>query len=61
LCYYEGLSNREAAETLGVGVKALESLLMRAKAALRHELTHRGFLASAEAQHDTKEGKAHAG
>ena len=35
LCFYEGLSNREAAEIMGVSVKALESLLMRAKAALR--------------------------
>ncbi|MCC6597270.1 MAG: sigma-70 family RNA polymerase sigma factor [Alphaproteobacteria bacterium] len=38
LCFYEGLSNKEAAEVLGVGVKALESLLMRAKAALRTAL-----------------------
>jgi len=35
LCFYEGLSNKEAAEILGVGVKALESLLMRAKNALK--------------------------
>ena len=35
LCFYEGLSNKEAAEILGVQVKALESLLMRAKAGLR--------------------------
>ncbi len=35
LCFYEGLSNKEAADILGVGVKALESLLMRAKAKLR--------------------------
>ena len=35
LCFYEGLSNKEAAEVLGVGVKALESLLMRAKKALK--------------------------
>ena len=31
----EGLSNKEAAEILGVGVKAVESLLMRAKKALK--------------------------
>lgn len=35
LCFYEGLSNKEAAEVLGVGVKAVESLLMRAKRALK--------------------------
>ncbi|NCT40555.1 MAG: sigma-70 family RNA polymerase sigma factor [Alphaproteobacteria bacterium] len=35
LCVYEGLSNKEAAEILGVGVKALESLVMRAKGALK--------------------------
>lgn len=43
LCFYEGLSNKEAAEILGVGVKALESLLMRAKAALRDELGRQGY------------------
>lgn len=38
LCFYEGVSNREAAEIMGVSVKALESLLMRAKASLRSKL-----------------------
>ncbi len=38
LCFYEELSNKEAAEIMGVGVKALESLLMRAKATLRDRL-----------------------
>ena len=38
LCFYEGLSNKEAAEILDVGVKALESLLMRAKKTLKAEL-----------------------
>lgn len=38
LCFYEGLSNKEAADIIGVGVKALESLLMRAKAKLKSEL-----------------------
>lgn len=33
LCFYEGLSNKDAAEVLEVSVKGLESLLMRAKAA----------------------------
>ncbi len=35
LCFYEGLSNADAAGVMGVKVKALESLLMRAKAGLR--------------------------
>ncbi len=38
LCFYEGLSNKDAADVLGVGVKALESLLMRAKSGLRDKL-----------------------
>jgi len=38
LCFYEGVSNRVAAEIMGVSVKALESLLMRAKAKLRSKL-----------------------
>ena len=44
LCFYEGMSNKEAAEILGVGLKALESLLMRAKVALRESLTAQGFI-----------------
>lgn len=35
LCFYEGVSNSQAAEIMGVNVKALESLLMRAKMGLR--------------------------
>lgn len=42
LTYYEGLSNAEAASTLGVGVKALESLLVRARSGLNRSLA--GFL-----------------
>ena len=38
LCVYEGLSNKEAAQVLGVGVKALESLLMRRKKTLKDDL-----------------------
>jgi RNA polymerase sigma-70 factor (ECF subfamily) len=44
LCFYEGLSNREAADIMGVSVKALESLLVRAKGALKDELSRRGIL-----------------
>ncbi len=35
LCFYEGLSNNEAAQIIGVKVKALQSLVMRAKTTLR--------------------------
>lgn len=38
LCYWEDESNIAAAETLGISVGALESLLVRAKRALRDEL-----------------------
>ncbi len=44
LCFYEEMSNKEAAEVMGVGLKALESLLMRAKAGLRDELARRNML-----------------
>lgn len=44
LCFYEGLSNKDAADIMGVSVKALESLLMRAKASLRDILTAKGLL-----------------
>lgn len=39
LCFYEGLSNAEAADIMGVKIKALESLLMRAKAGLKEFIT----------------------
>ena len=35
LCFYEGLSNNEAAEIIGVKLKALQSLIMRAKTTLK--------------------------
>lgn len=38
LCYYQGLSNREAAEIMNVGVKGLEALLVRARRQLAHTL-----------------------
>ena len=38
LCYFEELSNLEAAEILGVGVKALESLLVRGRRQLGERL-----------------------
>lgn len=38
LCFYEELSNAEAAEIMQIKVKALESLLMRAKTSLKKSL-----------------------
>ena len=38
LCYYEGLSNNEAAQIIGVTVKALQSLVMRAKTTLKYKV-----------------------
>lgn len=46
LCFYEGLSNKDAAVILNVNVKALESLLMRAKTGVRDYLMNKGFLAT---------------
>lgn len=45
LTYYEGVSNAEAASILGVGVKGLESLLVRARQALTQRLASAGLLA----------------
>ena len=38
LCHYPGLRNTEAAAIIGVSVEALESLLARARRALRAQL-----------------------
>lgn len=38
LCFDEGLSNQEAAEIMALNLKALQSLLMRAKTTLRERL-----------------------
>ena len=35
LCFYEGLTNKQAAEIIGVKVKAVQSLIMRAKTTLK--------------------------
>ncbi len=45
LCYYEGLSNAVAAEVLDLNVKAMESLLHRARKQLRALLEARQFTA----------------
>lgn len=38
LCFYEGLSNQEAANIMDIRLKALQSLVMRAKANLKKSL-----------------------
>lgn len=38
LCFYEGYSNKEAADMMGIGLKAVESLLVRARKFLREAL-----------------------
>jgi RNA polymerase sigma-70 factor, ECF subfamily len=38
LCFDEGLSNQEAAEIMGLNLKALQSLIMRAKTTLKERL-----------------------
>ena len=38
LCFYEGFSNNEAAQIIGVKVKALQSLVMRAKTTLKYNV-----------------------
>jgi RNA polymerase sigma-70 factor (ECF subfamily) len=45
LTYHEGVANAEAAEILGIGVKALESLLVRARHALTRALAEKGLIA----------------
>jgi RNA polymerase sigma-70 factor (ECF subfamily) len=48
LTYHEGVSNAEAASILGIGVKALESLLVRARHGLSQRLSLQGLLEGAE-------------
>jgi RNA polymerase sigma-70 factor (ECF subfamily) len=38
LCFDEGLTNQEAAEIMGINLKALQSLIMRAKTTLKARL-----------------------
>ncbi len=38
LCFYEEVSNKEAAEIMGVNLKALQSLIMRAKTTLKERM-----------------------
>ena len=38
LCFDEGLSNQQAAEVMGMNLKALQSLIMRAKTTLRERM-----------------------
>jgi RNA polymerase sigma-70 factor (ECF subfamily) len=38
LCFDEGLTNQEAAEIMGLKLKALQSLIMRAKTTLKERM-----------------------
>lgn len=38
LCFYEELSNKEAADIMGIRLKALQSLIMRAKTTLKAQI-----------------------
>ena len=40
LCFEEGLSNQEAAQVMGLHLKALQSLVMRAKTTLKQRMKH---------------------
>lgn len=51
LCFYEGLSNQEAAKILGLKPKAVESLLMRAKSGIRAYLVNAGVIAEETRRH----------
>lgn len=42
LCYYEGFTNEQAAEMMGVHIKALEGLMVRARKTLRERLAFLG-------------------
>ena len=44
LCFYEGLSNQEAADIMGVHIKALQSLIVRAKTTLKKRVNHNSSL-----------------
>lgn len=57
LCFYEGLSNKEAAEVMEVSVKGLESLLMRAKAGLKAVLIRQGVLDEGENMKEVVHGR----
>ena len=43
LCYYQGMSNRDAAQVLNVSVAALESLLARGRRSLKSLLSEQGL------------------
>lgn len=51
LCFYEGISVQEAAHVIGVGEKAVESLLMRAKTGVRNDLIRRGIMPNLRENH----------
>ncbi len=57
LCFYEGLSNKDAAQVMDVNIKALESLLMRAKRGLKDVLIRQGVLGEDDTSDSNDEEK----
>lgn len=57
LCFYEGLSNKDAAQVMDVNIKALESLLMRAKRGLKDILLRKGILNEALLAEDQEDNQ----
>ncbi|MGH1457163.1 MAG: sigma-70 family RNA polymerase sigma factor [Alphaproteobacteria bacterium] len=57
LCFYEGLSNKDAAGIMGVSVKGLESLLMRAKTGLKDTLKRSGMLDNEDDYKEVSNGR----
>jgi RNA polymerase sigma factor (sigma-70 family) len=49
LTYHEGVPNAEAAAILGIGVKAFESLLVRARQGLSRQLARQGLMEGGQA------------
>lgn len=56
LSYYEELSNKEAADVMGLGLKAFESLLGRARASMRQALEQQGILSYKEEEREESYG-----
>lgn len=51
LCFYEGLSNREAADVMQINIKALESLLTRAREGMKNDLMRKGVIREKEVRY----------
>jgi RNA polymerase sigma-70 factor (ECF subfamily) len=54
LCQVQGFSNGQAADIMGIGTRALESLLARARRTLRESLTAQGVMGNPRAADGSK-------